>query len=59
MGCRGVLATSFAIEATHSIAMLTFELSMAFGFVIGQTAASFLVTLVSRLVLDAAGCPHP
>ena len=44
--CTGVLATSTAIWATHFIAMLAFEPSMAFGFAVGQTCASFLVAVL-------------
>ncbi|GJE42246.1 bifunctional diguanylate cyclase/phosphodiesterase [Methylobacterium soli] len=42
----GVGATSTAIWATHFIAMLAYEPSMAFGFAIGQTVASLLVAIV-------------
>ncbi|WP_375456658.1 EAL domain-containing protein [uncultured Methylobacterium sp.] len=42
----GVIATSTAIWATHFIAMLAFEPSMAFGFAIVQTFASFLVAIL-------------
>ncbi|GJE02217.1 bifunctional diguanylate cyclase/phosphodiesterase [Methylobacterium isbiliense] len=42
----GILATSTAIWATHFIAMLAFEPSLAFGFSVGQTIASFLVAVL-------------
>ena len=42
----GVLATSTSIWATHFIAMLAFEPSLAFGFTVAQTLASFLVAVL-------------
>ena len=49
----GVLATSTAIWTTHFIAMLAFEPSMAFGFAVGRTFASFLAAVL--LVSFGAG----
>ena len=45
-GATGVLTTATAIWATHFIAMLAYEPSMAFGFTAGRTGVSLLIAVL-------------